>query len=198
MSRPFLAFLLLPLPLWAAAAVVVLTPVRTFATQLFRPPSVALRSCATLCFAIALSFVLLSSRSFAADTTVPIGAWYTDLLPFLEGVAAIAVTAIVGLIGWSVRRLIGVTIDAKLTTMLHDTLLRAAQRGLEAVGKEIGSTTVDVHSQVIASAINYARSYRPDLLKHFGLTDAQLADLIRVHLAKLLPDGILTASASAA
>ena len=139
-----------------------------------------------------LAFTTHAFAQAAAATapTVDVGGIFSDVRPTLEVILSVAVAGVCGLLAWGLKRLTGVTINAKLTGLLHDTLERGVHAGLDDIARMTAGKTIDVRSAVLAKAIEYVRTYRPDVVAHFKLDDAKLADLARVYLNKLMPAGV--------
>ena len=138
--------------------------------------------------AIIAALLLWPLAAFAqATTTVDTGALFAQVEPTLEAGLGVVVFFIVGLIAWSLHRLIGITIDTKMRAMLQGALENAAHNALASAQGSLDGKTLDLRSHLVVDALDYLRKYIPGVLRHFNLTDASIAELLRVQVAKLLP-----------
>jgi hypothetical protein len=109
-----------------------------------------------------------------------------DLQPVLDVVEKGVRVGVLCLGGWvltSARSHFALLRNKTVDDALHAGLARAANfavQKLAAAGKS--HTSLDVHDELVATAISYAESEMPDLLKARGLDDAGLAKLIIAHL----------------
>ena len=130
---------------------------------------------------------VMAQEAAKASATVDVGAMVGDAEPAILSILSVLIGGIVALIAWELKRLLGVTVNAKLTGLLHDALFRAATAGVEAAVTKSKGVQVDVKSAAMAEAITYMRTLRPKLVQHFGLDDAKLVTLLRTYLNKVLP-----------
>ena len=136
--------------------------------------------------AIIAALVLWPLAAFA-QTTVDTGSLFAQVEPTLEAGLGVVIFFIVGLIAWSLHRLIGITIDTKMRAMLQGALENAAHNALASAQGSLNGKTLDLRSPFMVDALDYLRKYIPGVLRHFDLTDASIAELLRVQVAKLLP-----------
>lgn len=137
----------------------------------------------------ALAIVFGPALAFAqtAATTIDVGSVFGQALPTIELVGGVVGSAVVGLIAYGLHRLIGVTIDAKMRGILLGAAENAAHSVLVAAQGKLAGKTIDVRSPLLAAGVGYLRTYVPAALRHFGLTDDALRELLSVQIAKIVP-----------
>ena len=118
----------------------------------------------------------------AADTTVGLGGLVEAFRPLLMEMAAIIAAAIVGWLSLQAHRVFGVEIEARHREALQSALMSGVYRGLHAVEGQADRVQFDVRSAVLAEGIRYVKRSVPDAVKHFGLTDERLRDLLEAKL----------------
>ena len=129
-----------------------------------------------------MSLPQMSAAQNAA--TIDLG-WVIDLVVPLAETALVALGA--ALAGWLFARLgrwLGVEIDRQRSDTLHAAIERAIRYGVRAVAETARSRSrIDVESVLVAETAAYLETLVPDTLRHFGLDDAALDQLIRAHLS---------------
>jgi hypothetical protein len=125
--------------------------------------------------------------------TVPLDTVSQVLMPILLAIGSAAATVIaaagVYAASWIKKRLnlsdleaqqIGLEIDSAHRDALQSAITNAAGIALNRLGNQLAGTTVDVHSEAVASALNSALKSAPDAIAYFGLDKQpqRLAELI--------------------
>lgn len=153
-----------------------------------------------LCCALACSLLFAVSPALAAMDTIITGTdFWTLIQPFVVDVGVAVLTVLGGWLFAMIKRKFGLDIDAKNRDALHSAAVTGINLALAKLGTKLQGTSVDVHSAVIASAIQWVEKSVPDALSHFGVTPATLDDLVVSKLTQVLgSDGTATAPAASA
>lgn len=120
-------------------------------------------------------------------TTINAGALFADVRGTIETLFGVLVAGIVGFLGWLVKKNLGISIDQKYRDALQSALVNGLHSGFDLVQARADDLDIDVKSELVAKALRYARSFAPAAIRHFGLTDRDLAEMARAQLAKLIP-----------
>lgn len=155
---------------------------------------------AALAFAALFVWPAYAFAQAAADTgtAINVGALFSDVRGTIEAVAGVVVAAVLGFLSWLVKKNLGISIDQKYRDTLQAALVNGLHSGFDRVQAHADELTVDVKSELVAKALRYARTFAPMAVKHFGLSDADLAEMARAQLAKLFPAEALAAPVSEA
>jgi hypothetical protein len=118
-----------------------------------------------------------------------------DFMPFVEpllnlllaAVSAAVLTVVPPAIKWILQK-------AKLDGLLSDDVVRgylekALLNGIALARAEVSKQklTADIDNAVVVFVLGYLRQNVPDALKHFGLTEAKVAELVKARLATVVP-----------
>lgn len=118
-----------------------------------------------------------------------------DFMPFVEpllnlllaAVSAAVLTVVPPAIKWILQK-------AKLDGLLSDDVVRgylekALLNGIALAKAEVAKQklTADIDNAVVVLVLGYLRQNVPDALKHFGLTEAKVAELVKARLATVAP-----------
>ncbi len=137
-----------------------------------------------IAFAALMALCFFPALAFAADTTVDLSGTLGRVLDILlTGLAAVAL--------WLGRKGIdalqertGLELDEQLKNRIDEALFRALHYGkaktLAAV--EGRSITVDVKSELLAHALDYAQEAVPQALEYFGVDRARLLNMLEARL----------------
>ena len=120
-------------------------------------------------------------------TEVSLGGIFSDVRGTIEAVIGAVVLGIIGLIAAAVKKNTGLSIDGKMRDTLQSAAMNGVHLGLDKVQGLADTTTIDVKSAIIADGIGYVRKFAPLAVKHFGLGEADLAEIVRAKLASLQP-----------
>lgn len=125
--------------------------------------------------------------AFAQDSRVNVGELISPWLQIIVGAAA---SLLVALAGWAtalLQKKTGIQIEEKHMLTLQSALTNAAGKLVTTTAGKLNTVSVDVKSPALASAIHYVNASAADAVKHFGLDERRIADMI---LNKL---GVITA-----
>ena len=136
-------------------------------------------------FIAAAIVFLMATSAFAQDsgTVVGVDGFYAELRPFLVEVIVAIVAAIAGWVLMTVRKKLGLDIEAKHREALQSALMNGANYGLRYIDGKVGGATIDVRNEMLAEAVRFVERSVPDAVKFFGLTPDKLRD----HLAAKIP-----------
>ena len=99
-----------------------------------------------------------------------------DVLPFV-------ITVIVGVVGWGARELVGVTLSAERSAMLHAALRRAAIYAIDRYTDLDAEAFAAKRGERMEHAVGYMRATMPQTVKKLGLDDPEmLKAVITPHL----------------
>lgn len=139
--------------------------------------------------ATAIACVALWLLSFAA-VAQDAASTKIDLMPTLLSLLTPAVGIIlIAAVSWALRKSFGITLAARDVATVNDVL----QKGLAYATAQLGTLplTVDVKSEVIATAARYALTHGPDALKRVGISPEQLAEkLVARYMDPTEPIGV--------
>lgn len=145
------------------------------------------RVAAVIGIAVALLCPVLAYAQDAASTTVGLGDLFRDVRSTIETLIGVVVAGVLALLAALVKRNLGLGIDEKMRNALQSALMNGVHAGLDLVQDAADKTSIDVKSEVVAKGIGYVRSYAPLAVKHFKLTEDDLAEMLRAKLAELQP-----------
>lgn len=104
------------------------------------------------------------------------------LLELLSALAAVLLAAGT----WAIKRLatkFGLENDAKIRSYLEDALVSGIEFGKKKVEKAIeGMDDVQIKDKVVAEAASYVVKGVPDALRHFGVTEERLKEMLLARL----------------
>lgn len=109
-----------------------------------------------------------------------------DLSPILTDVIQALAVLLLALGSWAIKKLmtkLGLEHDDKIRGYLEEALLN----GIEFAKKKAGDAAQSLHSievkdKVVADAANYVAKGVPDALRHFGITDERLKEMLLARL----------------
>lgn len=123
----------------------------------------------------------------ASGTTINAGGLFSDVRGTIEMVIGVIVFGVLGLLSALVKKNLGLSIDGKMRDTLQSAAMNGVHLGLDKVQSYADTKNLDVKSKIIADGIGYIRQYAPQAVKHFGLGEDQLAEIVKAQLAKLQP-----------
>jgi len=129
-------------------------------------------------FLALLILVILPSYAFAQDSNVNVGELIAPWLQILVGAAVTLITAIAGWAASLLQKRTGIYIEQKHMETLQSALTNAAGKLLTSGAGKLGQYSVDVKSPGLAAAIMYVNASAADAVKHFGINDRTIADMI--------------------
>lgn len=108
---------------------------------------------------------------------------FVDFTPVLNVVIQFLALLVGGLLTWALTKWgkkLGVDRDTELGKIIENSIQRglslAANEAKKVAANRLGK--VDLHSPVIAGATTYVIQSAPDALKHFGITEERLMEMI--------------------
>ncbi len=124
-----------------------------------------------------------AQEASAASTVFDFGPIVAELLTFL----APTIATVLGLVGlWVLQRLAGflkLRIDAGHRAAIEQGFDRAVAFAIEKLGDQArGGIPIDLKHDAVVVAAEYARRSVPDALRHFGVTDARLDQMVESRL----------------
>lgn len=137
---------------------------------------------AVLVMSAAIVLVAAPAVAQEAGTTVSLAPFVDAVSPLLAQVIAALIAAGIGWIGYKLNKALGINIEAKHREALQSALMNGVYKGLHYAEEAAGKVTIDVRSEVVAEGIRYVQRSVPDAIKHFGLTDERIRDLIEAKL----------------
>ena len=120
------------------------------------------------------------------DTTISALPWIKVIEPYLLTAFSVIVTAIIGWVAALIQRSTGITIEQKYRDSINTALTNGVNMALSALDKRAVDVKLDVKSQVIADAVNWAGSKVPDAVKALGVSSDDLARLASAKLNLLI------------
>lgn len=145
----------------------------------------------------ALTGLITADAAFAAgsavDATASAASSTVSLSPIIGTITTLLSVVITGIGGVALKIFYaflkdkaGIELDAQVRAYLDQALTNAVSYGKLKVEGIVDANTaaVDVHSEVVAQALDYITAQVPDALAHFGIDDDGLKRLIE---ARLLP-----------
>lgn len=149
------------------------------------------RALAVVGIAVAVLCPVFAWAQDVASTTVNLGDVFGDLRSTIVTVISAIVMGIVALLAAAVKKSTGLTIDTKMQERVQSAMMTGVHLGLDRVQAIADRTDIDVKSQIIAGAIQYARSYAAKDIKGLKLSEYQLEDLARAEFQKIVPQRTL-------
>lgn len=113
----------------------------------------------------------------------------SGLLSLLQEIAlavgGVLATALVAFLVVWVKRKTGIEIDAAARQVIEGALQRAVEYGVQVAREKLGNhaTAVEIRSEVLRAALDYAVKAAPDSLKHFGITPERIRDMLMARLS---------------
>ena len=153
---------------------------------------------ACLCIFIAPLAPAFAQAVAPTDTTVSAAPWIKLVEPYLLTLFSVVATAIIGWVAALIQRSTGITIEQKYRDSLNTALTNGVNMALSALDKRAVDVKLDVKSQVIAQAVNWAATKVPDAVKALGVGSDDLAKLAAAKLNLLIeaPSAATTAPLS--
>jgi len=155
---------------------------------------------AAMAAAFAVGFVLMPFTALAGDgTTVDL----SPLLVTVVGTVGTAITAIVGILARalvrSIERRTGLEVDAHTRDYLEKALDRAISYGTAKAEAFVAKQAepIDLHNTTVALAAQYALDRVPGALKHFGIDDISLHNMVEARLLMLVDKNVMPPAESA-
>lgn len=120
---------------------------------------------------------------FAADPS----ALSLGLSSVVDWAAAAIATAVAGFVAAGLKRLFGVTMEARHREALHSALLTGASLALSMVAEFVaqGLPPADARAAALESGVDYVRESVPDALKALKPADGLLLDMVRAKATQL-------------
>lgn len=137
--------------------------------------------------ALAALVLFIAGTAHAADASIPVGEVFGDVRGTIQAVANTVIAGVVGFLGWGYWRLTGQRLNETYRTALQSALENGVHYALGLAQASLAGRTIAVSSDLIPVALRYVRQYAPDAIRHFGLTDDKLAEMLRAQMAKVLP-----------
>lgn len=138
---------------------------------------------------------IVAAPAFAQDTRVSVGPFYDLVAPYVF----MAVSgAVVGLLTWGTRifkNWAGIQIEARHREALHSAVMTGVSAALARGQLRASEISIDVKSQIVKEAIDWAQASVPDALKFIGVTPEALAELAMSKLTLLATGAIPDTSA---
>ena len=126
------------------------------------------------------------------DTTVSVVPWIKLVEPYIQTVLSIVVTAI---IGWAANRFsaaTGIKIEATHRAALHSAVISGVNAGLVKFDTATAGATIDVKSEIVKDAVEWAQTSVPDAIKYLGATPDAIATLASAKLGDVLTSAPVT------
>lgn len=149
--------------------------------------AVVFRAVVFAALALLLCPILLVGIAHAGEAGIPLGEMFGDVRGTIQVVANTVIAGVVSLAGWGYWRLTGQRLDETYRNALQSALENGVHYALGLAQASLAGRTIATSSDLIPTALRYVREYAPDAIRHFGLTDDKLTQLLRAQLAKLLP-----------
>ncbi|MGX5776496.1 hypothetical protein [Methylorubrum zatmanii] len=145
------------------------------------------RALAVLGIAAALLWPAYALAQDAAGTTISLGDLFRDVRSTVETLIAVAVAGVLAFLASLLKKNLGLGVDEKMRNALQSALMNGVHAGLDYVQDAADRTSIDVKSEIVAKGIGYVRQYAPLAVKHFKLSEDDLAEMLRAKLAELQP-----------
>lgn len=123
----------------------------------------------------------------AGATTISAGSLFSDVRGPIETALGVVIAAVLGWLSYMVKSNLGLSIDGKMRDTLQSALMNGVHFGLDQVQHAADQQSIDVKSTVVLQGIQYVREYAPKAIKHFGLSEDDLAKMLKAKLAELQP-----------
>jgi len=135
----------------------------------------------------ALALVCLPSLALAQEARVRLGAegLYDIIAPY---VFMLVSAAVVGLLTWLtniIKQWTGIQIEARHREALHSAMMTGVAAALARGMLKASEVTVDVKSQIVKEAVEWAYRSVPDALNALGASPAALAELATAKITLL-------------
>ncbi|ODT20479.1 MAG: hypothetical protein ABS35_19630 [Kaistia sp. SCN 65-12] len=134
-------------------------------------------------FAITLMLAAIAAPAVAAEPS----ALSLGLSSVIDWAAAAIATAVAGFVAAGLKRLFGVTMEARHREALHSALVTGSSLALSLVADFVaqGLTPADARAAALESGVDYVRESVPDALKALKPADGLLLDMVRAKTAQL-------------
>ncbi len=116
------------------------------------------------------------------DSTITLAPIVQTLLPYVVAGVGSIISVIFAWMTYLLKKKFNIDIDAGMRDALQTAATNGANKVIAGLQGNFENMKIDVGSPLVAEAIRYVESHAPDALKHFGVTESTLADLV---LAKL-------------
>ena len=143
---------------------------------------------------LAATLALVPVSAVAQETAVSLGGLHEVLAPYVF----MAVSgAVVGLLTWATalfKKWTGIQIEARHREALHSAIMTGVSAALARSRTKAASVTVDVKTQAVKEAVEWAYRSVPDALKYLGASPEVLAELAasKITLLAEAPSGTVT------
>lgn len=117
-----------------------------------------------------------------SDSTITLAPIVQTLLPYVLAVVGSLITAVGGWMTYLLKKKFNIDIDAGMREALQTAATNGAAKVIAGLQGNFENMKIDVGSPLVAEAIRYVEAHAPDAIKHFGVNQNTLADLV---LAKL-------------
>lgn len=106
-----------------------------------------------------------------------------DLTPLLGSLLELTAAAVTGVVGWALRRYLGIRADNEVRGYLETALNRAAAYGLSRARAEYGHLdSVSIKNAALEAGVRYVVEAVPDALKRFQVTPERVRDLVEARM----------------
>ena len=136
--------------------------------------------------ALALAVAFASAAAAASGTTVSVEPFYAVLAPYLQALADAVIFALIGWVATIVQRWTGIQIEARHREALHSAAMTGVTKAIARVGGSVNGMSLDVRSDVVASAIEWIEASVPDAIAALGVTPEKVAALATAKLGQLI------------
>lgn len=131
--------------------------------------------------AVAVSVALLPG--YARADAINIGAAFGPVVqPFIDTIVQGLIALLIGVVAWAAQKYLNIKFEGANRDALTAWLQRQAQSLVADGMVRLNGVQVTVDSPALAAIVNTASTHIPDALKFFGLTSAQLGQMVIDHI----------------
>lgn len=128
---------------------------------------------------------VVPATTTVTTTTIDVGSIFGAWKPYIVEILSIAVMAVGGWLAELARRKFNLSIEASHRDALQTALTNGAGLVLNKLGNNLQGKTIDVHSALLATAIEYVTKAAPNALAQFDLGPKEIAERIVAKLPQV-------------
>lgn len=134
----------------------------------------------------AIACLFAGSALAQSATVTTYGDLWTSIQPTLLTILAALATGIIGFVAQATHQKAIVDLEAGHRDAIHTAIQTGLGLALSRFGEFLTSKPVDTKNSIINTVIAYVAKSVPDALKHFGMDDVHLSNMIESKLEQML------------
>ncbi len=118
----------------------------------------------------------------ADDTTISVQPFFQAIEPYIVAGIGAVITVFFSYLSFLLKKKFGIDIENGLRDSLQTAAINGATKAIAGIEGSFSNAKIDVRSALVAEGMEYLQLHAPDAIRHFGLTEDALRQII---LAKL-------------